>query len=412
MYMSRKLDALLERAASTQYYKDLWKEKYYSFEKYPLSDKKMFDPGKRQDILAVNENQISYYYFSAGTTGKPKMIPLTLSELDQRAKYRGYCYELAGISKKSRVAILLPFGPWVAGPSAQSGLFYTGCTVFPIGLLSNDDEMKSLFKTLKANEIDTLVSTPSFIQRLLYLYEMEDHPPMFLSKIITSGEHVSDSLRERTKEVWGTEIYSSYASSESFLGIECSEHYGFHYDTNEIIIEIVDEINLTHTEDTGVIVITSLGSEAIPIVRYPMDDLGFISHSKCACGSTLPKVIWRGRTKGTFEVAGGVNITSNQIVDALSRSSVPYQKCDVEVLEREIGRDNLIFTLYRNTKNKKTKNNSLEEARSLLLGMSMDFRDVVYHNLVSISINIVEDETLQLNYKMNIKVYDRRKDAR
>lgn len=388
--MKLKIQPLIERALTTQYYSNLWaKSSHQNLTELPLSDKSLFSSKDSAQSLAVDANDISYFYFSAGTTGNPKMIPFTVQEWEKRAKYRGACYaNLVGLESPNKVAVLLPFGPWVAGPSAQTALLQFGCTVFPIGLLSEDEEMVGLFSIFERHKIDTLVTAPSFVQRLAYLYNKEENKPKLqIKKVVTSGEFITDSLRQKVMETFGAHIFTSYASSESFIGCECEAHSGFHYDPNEVFIETLDD-NGGATHEYGTVTITVLRSEAVPIIRYPMGDLGKIDTTPCSCGSNLPRLIWGGRGHEIFEVAGGVNVYPYQIKDALTRSDVQISRCEIDIFDNDAGKDLVVFNLF-------TKDQISEKQpgfAQLLKNMSIDFNDVVHHNIVDIKVNLVHVE--------------------
>ena len=344
-------------------------------------------------------------------TNNPKMIPFTARDWIIRASYRKKCYEFIGINKKNKVAILLPFGPWIAGPLAQSALIQLGCTVFPIGLLSEENEINGLFSIVQKHNIDTIVSTPSFMQNMLKLYSLQKNKINF-KKIIVSGEHISNTLRKKISQAFKAKVYSSYATSESFIGIECSEHDGFHYDPKELNIEIVDKNTYLPTKNTGLILISVLNSEAVPLLRYCLCDMGTIKHTKCSCGSCLPKVILKGREQETFVVAGAVNVYSYQIRNFLSMINLPINRCQIEIFDNEFGKDLVVFNLYTNV-TLKPGNNIKKNIKKLLDNISMDFNDVIFYKIVSTKINIKQEKYLGGNIKSKpIEIIDKRKYAR
>lgn len=406
--MELKIQLLIKRALTTQYYSNLWaKSSHENLTELPLSDKLLFSSQELGRSLAVDANDISYFYFSAGTTGNPKMIPFTAREWENRAKYRGACYtNLIGLGLHNKVVVLLPFGPWVAGPSAQTALLHIGCTVFPIGLLSEDTEMVGLFSIFERHKIDTLVTTPSFAQRLIYLYRKEENKPNIqLKKVITSGEFVTDSLRQKAMETLGAQIFSTYASSESFIGSECEAHKGFHFDPSKVFVETLDDKGTT-TNEYGTVTIAVFESEAVPIVRYPMDDLGKIDATSCSCGSNLPRLIWGGRGHEIFEVAGGVNVYPYQIKDALSRSDVQVVKCEIEIFDNNAGKDLVIFNIFTKDPHKE------KELEQLLKNMSIDFHDVVHHNIVEMKVNLKGIEKMTIGPKLKLIINDKRHNVR
>lgn len=228
------------------FYFKLLKFSYYRKQMFPCnlfnvkSDKTLFFKSNLDKIITSFNERISFFYFSGGTTGQPKTIPLSKKELQYRSKYRSDCYKKIGINKGDNVAILLPFGPWVAGPSAYSAIKEIGCTVFPFGLLKDEHEIVSLFSIIKNHKINILVTTPSFLDTLLYFLKKNNINDIKINKIVTSGEFITEKLREDVKQYMSSDLYSTYASSEAFIGYECSEHSGYHFDPRRVGIKIKD----------------------------------------------------------------------------------------------------------------------------------------------------------------------------
>ena len=68
--------------------------------------------------------------------------------------------------------------------------------------------------------------------------------------------------------------------------ISCPAHDGMHLRENHIIAEIIDKQGnvLPHGEE-GELVITTIGMEAMPLIRYRTGDYTRILPGVCACGS-------------------------------------------------------------------------------------------------------------------------------
>ncbi len=281
-----------------------------------------------------------------------------------------------------------------------------------MGLLNSDQEMKGLLSIIRKHKINIIVSTPSFVQNLLDVNNKENSKAM-LDKIITSGEFIPNPLKQLIERSFNAKVYSSYATSESFIGIECFQCNGFHFDRKNIIVEILDEKTNLPTNDSENIVITSLDSEAIPLIRYCLNDIGIVDYSKCSCRSSLPRVIWKGRTPETFVVAGGVNVYSYQIHNALSKSGVYVGRCEIDILDNGPGKDLVVFNIYTDGKNIKRSKTISKKISSLLNSMSIDFSDVICCKTVNTITKIKLDKNPRTSVKKSaIIINDKRKYAR
>ncbi len=409
--MENKTKRLLQKALKTHYYNNLWKDisidSPLKFETLPLSDKSLFNSKNITNSLSVNSNKISQYYFSSGTTGDPKIFPFTNQDWTKRTKYRKKCYELIGITKKDKVIIMLPFGPWIAGPLAQAALMSIKCTVFPVGDLSEKEEIKGLFQIIKNNNINVIVTAPSFLEKFLSVYTKLNET-FSIEKIVTSGEYISKESKRDAFLLLGAKTYSSYATSETFMGIECENENGFHYNPKEVKIEIINK-----NGKIGSIVVTVFSSDAVPIIRYKIDDIGFIEKKPCSCGIKWPRINWKGRASEVFAVAGAVNVGSKQVHDIISKSELMISGCDIEINDdKNKGNDLVKFTFFTPTTPSYWPKNIKKKLKSLIENMSIDFKDVVHHNIVKVKVDIIFHKKNTKRIKKIIRIEDKRKNVR
>lgn len=404
---------IIRKALRASYFRDLWKEvKCFDDISYlPPTSGEVFKMSKERS-LAVSDKKISYYFFSGGSTNKPKMIPFTKKEWFLRSNYRKECYKHVGINVADRVAIVLPFGPWVAGPSVQEALMQIGCKIFPLGPIDTIEQMMAMIPIFKKHDINVVITAPSYVQKMIFFLD-EMNEKIFLEKVITSGEYVSESLRGAVSKNMHAEIYSSYASSEGFIGIECQEHSCFHFDPNEIHIDVVDEYTFKPTKGRGLLLVTIYKSEAIPIIRYSIGDIGKIRYDSCKCGSLLPRVELCGRMNETFCVAGAVNVNPLQLREIFAMLSFPVNFCKIELDNFGPGRDLLKFFVESNSKRVlENCTHYKNEFIKILPSISIDFSDVLYHKLILCEVDIRYVPKSGHSGKMKIKVVDNRKYVR
>ncbi|MDR2411934.1 MAG: AMP-binding protein [Candidatus Peribacteria bacterium] len=351
-----------------------------------FSDKHIFDN------VNVDRNNISFFYFSGGTTGSPKVIPLSKNELNNKAKYRAKCYQQIGITNSNRVAILLPFGPWVAGPSSFEAVREIGCTVFPMGLLKDETEVVYLFSIIKKHKIDTIITTPSFMDFFIKILE-KNRIELKLKFVITSGEFLPVFLREKIKKMTKAKAFSSYACSETFIGCECCEHNGFHYDPNNVKIKVFNKK----------LYITVYDSETILLLNYKLGDVGFIKN-ECKCGLPLPKVILTGRDKNIFVLSGAVNVYPYQIVEFIKSNNIDTSECLIEIFDKDS--EKIKFNFGFKTKKSKNKIN-IKNLTKLIKDLSLDFADIYEQGLIKIEVKTFISS--HAGNKLKITVNDKRK---
>lgn len=318
-----------------------------------------------------------YLFFSGGTTSNPKIMPFNEIEWKNRNKYRAECYKMCGLGKGEKAAIMLPFGPWIAGPSAQCAMEELEAKVFPLGIVDTDEELIPLLNIIAENRIKTLITTPSFLSFILRTVK-KYCLSLNIDKIFTSGEITSNQLRDYAKEIIGATIYSCYASSEGFIGIECKEHNGYHFNPMHVSLEVYN-----NGQSKNTLLLTVKDSVLVPIIRYEIGDLGNIYYD-CQCGSKWPRVELLGRSGNGFLVNGAVNVYPYQIKDALFSIGLDFIECLVIISKAEDDIDLLNFMIKLSDKSVEIGPALIEEG---LRKMSLDFSDAIHHGIVRIRAN-------------------------
>jgi len=130
---------------------------------------------------------------------------------------------------------------------------------------------------------------------------------------ICIGESLRDQdfslnvLAKKIKSAWNIELYSTYASTEmSTAFTECSEQQGGHHHPELIITEILDdEENPVPVGTEGELVVTTLGVEAMPLLRFKTGDMVVAHTLPCGCGrNTLRLGPVVGRKKQMIKYKG------------------------------------------------------------------------------------------------------------
>ena len=126
-----------------------------------------------------------------------------------------------------------------------------------------------------------------------------------LKRALVSGDACPDAVLRGCEEILGSRLFPHYGSREMALGgaITCPAHAGMHLRENHVIAEIIDGngLPLPHGE-TGELVITTIGMEAMPLIRYRTGDYTRVIPGKCPCGSEVLRLD-TVRRKETAEIA-------------------------------------------------------------------------------------------------------------
>lgn len=170
-------------------------------------------------------------------------------------------------------------------------------------------DIKKIIVEINTYKPVTIVGYPSALHFMALEIQKSNlklkHSP---SGIISAGETLQDYQRDTIEKVFKTSIYNRYGCREfGHIANECNAHSGYHYNADDLIVEVVDEEGEPcENGEIGKLLITDLNNYAFPMIRYEIGDLGSLSDTTiCPCGSTLPKLATiEGRT---FDIVHGLN---------------------------------------------------------------------------------------------------------
>ena len=120
--------------------------------------------------------------------------------------------------------------------------------------------------------------------------------------LCTTSEMLGDVNRKIISEGFGLPVYDSYGLREAALvGHEC-DRFTMHTTDEQVILETVDPETLQPTDGEGELVITSLISRVMPVIRYRTGDIVTLSNEACPCGRSLGRITISGGRIADFVV--------------------------------------------------------------------------------------------------------------
>ena len=400
---------LLKLAKKSEYYRD------FIFEFSKKSRKPIITSGNNHlfDIknLAVDTKKLIYYFFDGGGVNYLNIFPFTKKEWEKRNEYIADCYKLVGISNKDSAWISLPYGPWIDGHMSQDAVRLIGCNFLPATLSNNQIMMQRIWQEAQQMDVNLIISSPSilrFIEKSINGLELSSK----INKAILSKDLVSKRYKKYFKNKYNIDVFNVYQVDNIFIGIECKYHNGFHYDPDRVLIEIVNERSHLEMVKYGNMLITSLISEAIPVIRYKINNKAKINFNLCRCGSNWPRLnIKETNIDKKYEISGGVNFSSSQISNALSVLKPKFKECLLEIIENKEGKCLMNFYIkFKNSDIEKIKNEKkfIEKIKNSLENMSLNFKDAIFEGYAEIVIYFRVSNSKKSKKINLIKIKDKR----
>ena len=252
---------------------------------------------RNDDFFCVPKTEIIDFATTSGTLGKPVTFGLTDNDLERLAYNEAISLACAGINKGDTVQLMTTIDRcFVAGLAYFLGLKKLGAGIIRIGAGTPQLQWDSIL----ANRPKYLIAVPSFLLKLIdYAQEHNiDYNNSGIEGIVCIGEalkkqDLSNSiLGDKILLKWQVNLFSTYASTEmSTAFTECSAQSGGHHHPELIIIEVLNNDNMPVSGgETGELTITTLGVEAMPLLRFKTGDMVQLIETPCTCGRTTVRV--------------------------------------------------------------------------------------------------------------------------
>lgn len=303
------------------------------------------------DFFCITPDKIVDYSTTSGTLGDPVTFGLSDNDLERLAYNEAISFACAGIQKGDVVQMITTIDKrFMAGLAYFLGLRKMGASVVRMGPGIPELQWDSIFRY----NPKYLITVPSFLLKMIDYAEKHgiDYQNSSVYGAICIGESIKNQdftdniLSQKIKEKWNIKLFSTYASTEmSTAFTECEEQIGGHQHPELIITEILDDNgNLVKEGESGELTITTLGVEAIPLLRFKTGDIVKAHYEPCACGRNtmrLGPVIGRKQQmikyKGTTLYPPAMNDILNDFNNILC-----YQ---IVIQSNEIGLDEIIIKI-------------------------------------------------------------------
>lgn len=288
------------------------------------------------DFLCIPRERIVDYITTSGTLGDPVTFAMSDKDLDRLAYNEALSFACANGKPGDVYQLMTTIDKrFMAGLAYFLGIRKLGASIIRVG--NGIPELQ--WDTIQRISPNAIICVPSFILKIIKYAEENgiDYKKSSIKKAVCIGENIKETdfslnlLGQKIKEKWDIELYSTYASTEMATTFtECGYGQGGHHHPELIIIELLDENgNIAAAGEAGELTITTLGVEAMPLVRFKTGDIAKFYTDTCDCGRTtmrISPIIGRRnqmiKYKGTtlypvaiFDVLDNIECIENYVVE-------------------------------------------------------------------------------------------------
>ncbi len=314
-FYRRKLDEAGIRPESVSCVRDL--------PRLPLTRKSDLRDNYPFGLFAVPMNQITRIHASSGTTGKPTVVGYTCADIDLFARVNARSLAMAGAEPGMILHNAYGYGLFTGGLGLHYGGERLGMAVVPVsgGMTERQITLITDFRP------EVVASTPSYALTLGQELQRRGVRPgeISLRFALLGAEPWTPAMRAEVDACLGVRSCNLYGLSEIVgpgVACECIEaRDGSHVCEDHFLPEIVDPATGEPLPEgnEGVLVITTLTKQALPLVRYWTGDITRLSYEPCRCGRTLARMgLVKGRTDDML-IIRGVNVYPSEVGMALGR---------------------------------------------------------------------------------------------
>ena len=297
----RRLNEVLARLkARGGFYKDHpgQLESLSDLQKLPFTTAQMLSE-QAGKFLLTSQSEVSRVISGAtsGTTGPAKRVFYTANDTEHTVGFFA-----AGISEMlsagEKCLIAFPFtGPFGLGDLIAQAVERLGAIPVKAGFGQTWGE---LTETVKETRPETYIGFPVTLLGLARMYE-GNFP---IKRALVSGDACPGGVMDELEKTLGSKLYPHYGSRECGLGgaVTCQAFAGMHLRENHIIPEIIDEQgNVLPDGEYGELVITTIGADAMPLIRYRTGDYTRIL-PQCPCGGVTRRIDIVSRREGNISI--------------------------------------------------------------------------------------------------------------
>lgn len=254
---------------------------------------------------------------------RPIVVGFTRHDVTMWQSLMVRLYRQLGITERDIVQVAFNFSLFPGAFTFNHAAEILGATLAPSATISATLQLQ-IMQDFRST---VLATTASFALHMAETMERHsvDASNLFLRLILLGPDPLAEATRQHIEATFKIPVYGLYGVNEMMepgVAGECPEKEGLHLAEDQFLAEIVhpatgEPVVPGHE---GELVLTTLTTEAYPLIRYRTGDVTVLKETPCACGRTSARM------------APVLRRTDNRI----SIRGIPFYPEQVEALLRSI----------------------------------------------------------------------------
>ncbi len=331
-------------------------------------------------MFAVPLRDVVRLQFPMGLYGNPIVIGYTRQDLKIWRELVARIMVGIGITEHDIIQVAFNYGLFFGAIRFNQSAELIGAAVVPTSIASAEVQLR-IMQDFRST---VLASTPSFALHIIETMKRKRIDPQTLSlKIgLFGAEPWSESVRQVIEENLNIKAYDIYGVNELVepgVAGECSARAGLHIFEDHFFAEVIDPRTgqALSAGREGELVLTTLTTNAYPLLRYRTSDVTALHYDRCSCGRTMVRMDRVIKRTDQMVSVRGINVFPEKIEEVLAGIGGVGPGYSMEVTEKKGLNDRLKVLVEASPEilaAKEEKKIALQEAVHLALRRAIGLR--------------------------------------
>lgn len=331
-------------------------------------------------MFAVPLRDVVRLQFPMGLYGNPIVIGYTRQDLKIWRELVARIMVGIGITEHDIIQVAFNYGLFFGAIRFNQSAELIGAAVVPTSIASAEVQLR-IMQDFRST---VLASTPSFALHIIETMKRKRIDPQTLSlKIgLFGAEPWSESVRQVIEENLNIKAYDIYGVMELVepgVAGECSARAGLHIFEDHFFAEVIDPRTgqALSAGREGELVLTTLTTNAYPLLRYRTSDVTALHYDRCSCGRTMVRMDRVIKRTDQMVSVRGINVFPEKIEEVLAGIDGVGPGYSMEVAEKKGMNDRLKVLVEASPEilaAKEERKTALQEAVQLALRRAIGLR--------------------------------------